>query len=140
MTSVCALVLGALCQHLAVEPPGVEQGQTVEVRAVDASGTAVAGVAVTLEGPDDSRRVLGRTAEDGRLRFEPEAAGPHVLRARVEGVELLTPYFVAERRKRWLYALACLPLGLVLLWTGARRYRRAGEPVTRASRRSPSPP
>jgi hypothetical protein len=107
-----SLLLGL--QLLAVEPSPAEVGQPVAVQATAAS-RAVAGLVVEALLPDGRRRELGRTDGDGVLRFAPEQAGEHRFVARIDGVRVIAPLQVLPSRRRWLVALACVPLGVVLL-------------------------
>jgi hypothetical protein len=115
------LLLLCLLQQLAVEPFPAEVGQEVVVRA--AAAGAIAGVAVEAVLPDGGTRALGATGADGALRFVPAVAGEHRFVADIGGVRVVAPLQVLPPRRRWLHALACVPLGLVLLvriWRSGR--------------------
>ena len=76
---------------------------------------------------DGATSPLGRTDERGLLRFVPAAAGSHHLEAVHGGVRLVAPIRIEARQPRWLYALACGPLGIVLLFGNWRRRARRAE-------------
>lgn len=119
-------VLAASClfvlQHLHASPAPARVGDEVIVTAEDGAGAAAAAtVEVVL--PDGARRVLGATDGDGVVRFTPTAPGLHAFAAELDGVRCVAPVTVAAHRRRWLLALASVPLGLALLY--AQRRRRA---------------
>jgi hypothetical protein len=124
------LAFAAVAQHLEPTPFPVAAGSEVEVRAVDEHDRAVAGLAIEVELPDRSRRSLGITGTDGIVRFVPAEVGRYVYRAEYRGIALVAPQFAVPRPRRWLYGLACVPLGLALLWHHLRALRRARAPAT----------
>ncbi len=109
-----------LLQQLSVTPFPAEVGQQVTIRVTERAGPAV-GVAVEVELPDGGRRALGASGADGRLGFAPTAPGAYVFRAELDGVALVAPHRVVAERRRWLYGLCCVPVGLWLLWRHLRR-------------------
>ena len=78
-----------------------------------------------LEFPDGSRRVIGSTDAEGLMRFTGEAVGMHAFSATIDGVRCVAPVILAQARNRWLLAIVCVPLGLVLLWLNVRRFAAA---------------
>lgn len=128
-----------LLQQLQVTPFPAEAGQQVVVRAADATGPR-AGLAVEVELPDGARRAIGSTDGRGEVAFTPELPGLHCYRAELDGVRLLAPHMVVATRRRWLLAVACVPLGLALLWRMLRAGGRTGPgaaPTSGPSRPSP---
>jgi len=119
VTSVVTLVCAALLQQLQGAPFPAEVGQPMTVRATRA-GEPQPGVQIVVELPDGSRRDLGPTGADGSLAFVPETPGGHVFAAELAGVKLIAPHPVVAPRRRWLLALASVPLGSVLLWRLSR--------------------
>jgi len=121
-------VLAVTClfalQQLQVGPVPTQVGSEVVVSATDDAMPAAA-VAVEVELPDGSRRSVGATDEAGALRFTPEVAGQHVFVATIDGVRCVAPIAVGAARRRWLLALAGVPLGLALLFVHLRRLRSA---------------
>ena len=126
-----ALALSFVCQHLELAREVLEPEQAVEVRAVDAAGGAIAGLPVDVVLPDGSRLSLGVTGPDGVVQLRTSRVGLHELQARLPngGPLLITGFHVVPAPRRWLYALVCVPLGLVLLFSNLRglRRRRNGE-------------
>ena len=76
-----------------------------------------------VEGQDDE---LGKTDQQGVVRFSPPAPGRYEFRAWLPERELtiVAPYEVLPQRRRWIWALVCIPAGLVLLWLNLRRGAR----------------
>lgn len=132
-----ALALCLAGQHLELDRQVVQPEQDVEVRAVDSTGGSIPGLPVDLVGPDGGRRDLGVTDAEGILRFRLTDAGYHELRAELGagGPLLITPFQVADQPPRWPFALACVPLGLALLFMNLRQLRRSRI----LSRSGPSP-
>jgi hypothetical protein len=112
-------IVSAVLQQLSVAPFPAEVGDEVVVAVVAPAGP-VAGLGIEVELPDRSRRSLGPTDRQGIVRVTAELVGEHVYRTQVDGVALVAPHRVVAARPRWLYALACVPLGLALLWRNAR--------------------
>jgi hypothetical protein len=110
------------CQQLRVGPVPAEVGQEVVVEAKQ-NGQPLVGLAITVSGPDGPPRPAGVTGMDGLMKFVPEAAGSFVLAAEIGGVETLAPLAVIPGRRRWLFAIGCVPLGLALLWRNLSRAR-----------------
>lgn len=113
-------------QQLGVSPFPAEVGQEVTVLAQRASAPSGplgpwVGLPVQVELPDGRREPLGVTDADGLVHFVPSAVGNHVFRAEVAGVQVLAPHRVVPSRPRWVAAIACIPLGLALLWRHLRR-------------------
>jgi hypothetical protein len=125
VTSVVTLACVAVLQQLQGAPHPGEVGQPVTVRA-SRSGEPLAGLPVHVELPDGSRQALGQTGVAGTLEFVPSVPGGHVLVAFVGGVEVLAPHPVVAERRRWPLAMACVPLGAVLLWRLSRARGRRG--------------
>jgi len=115
VTFVCAAAL----QQLHLEPYPGEVGEPVTVTA-SRDGSALAGLAVTVELPDGSSRAIGLTDAEGCGQFVPEAVGSYVYSAVVGGVRTLAPHRVVAPRRRWWLALGTMPLGLALLWQISR--------------------
>lgn len=90
------------------------------ITARDAEGGAVV-VPVDVLLPDGTRRSLGKTDEQGALRFDPSAPGLYAFSATLQSVRCVAPVSVAASRARWLLALAAVPLGLALLYAQLRR-------------------
>lgn len=109
------LALLALLQQIQLAPFPAEVGEPVAVRVALPAGGA-GGVAVEVEGPDGGRRSAGTTDASGGLSFTPALAGGHRFTAVVDGVRLVARMEVLPARRRWPYAVACVPLGLLLLW------------------------
>ena len=122
MALLVTILCIAGCQQLSVKPVPAEVGQEVVVRA-EKDGQPLVGLAVTVSGPDGPPRPVGVTGTDGQLKFVPAAAGSFVLAAEIGGVETLTPLAVIPGRRRWLFAICCVPLGLALLWRNLSRAR-----------------
>jgi hypothetical protein len=110
------------CQQLRVTPVPAEVGQEVVVWAKQ-NGQPLVGLAITLSSPDGPPRAVGVTGTEGQMKFVPEDAGSFVLAAEIGGVETLAPLGVIPGRRRWLFAIGCVPLGLALLWRNLSRAR-----------------
>jgi hypothetical protein len=110
------------CQQLRVEPVPAEVGQEIVVWA-EQNGQPFVGLAITVSGPDGPPRAAGVTGTNGQMKFVPEAAGSFVFAAEIGGVEALAPLAVIPGRRRWLFAIGCVPLGLALLWRNLSRAR-----------------
>lgn len=106
-------------QQLQVSPFPAEVGQPVQVRATAATGP-VAGLQVSVQLPDGQLVAVGTTDPAGAVSFVPQQVGLHCYRAELDGVHLLAPHQVVPLRRRWLFALVCVPLGLALLWRALR--------------------
>lgn len=111
-----ALALLLLFQHLDVAPFPAESGAEVRITALDGSGRPLGGLRLQVTAPDGSRSALPPTDAAGRAVVQAGPPGDYVYAAEVAGVEVLAPHVVVPARRRWLYALACVPLGLILLW------------------------
>ncbi|HZN40398.1 MAG TPA: hypothetical protein VFD82_16450 [Planctomycetota bacterium] len=122
MALLVTILCLAGCQQLRVKPVPAEVGQEVVVDA-EQNGQPLVGLAITLSGLDGPPRAVGVTGTDGQMRFVPDAAGSFVLAAEIGGVETLAPLAVIPERRRWLFALGCVPLGLALLWRNLSRAR-----------------
>ena len=120
MSSVLAVTCLFALQQLQVAPRPTQVGEEVVVTA-SSGGQRVAGVAVEVQLPDGQRRRAGQTDADGLLRFRPEVTGLHAFVAEIDEVRCVAPVTVAPARRRWLLALAAVPLGLVLLALHLRR-------------------
>jgi len=120
VSSVLAVTCLFALQQLQVAPRPTQVGAEVVVTA-SSGGQRVAGVAVEVELPDGQRRRAGQTDADGSLRFRPEVTGLHAFVAKIDEVRCVAPVTVAPARRRWLLALASVPLGLVLLALHLRR-------------------
>ncbi|MBM4060498.1 MAG: hypothetical protein FJ265_05300 [Planctomycetes bacterium] len=124
--SLCVTVLCvSLAQQLSVTPFPAEVGEVVTVRAervasADLARVPIVDLAVTVELPDGSRRELGATGGTGEVQHVPQQPGNYVYSAVVGEVRVAAPHRVV-RARRWLPALACVPLGLALLWYNLRR-------------------
>lgn len=114
------LACAAALQQLAVRPYPVTVGEPVTVRAT-ADGQPIAGLAVAVEDPDGHRRELGPTDAHGEVRADVAMPGLHRFDAEHRGVRLVAPLPVLAERRRWLWALVCVPLGAALLWRIWRR-------------------
>jgi hypothetical protein len=112
-------------QQLSVQPFPAETGQPVRILATRAGAAAaepqpLPGLPLEVEWPDGTRHSAGVTGADGAATFTPEHPGAFVYRTQVDGVALVAPHRVVAKRRPWLLALACAPLGLVLLWRQLR--------------------
>ncbi len=105
----------AAFQQLQVTPVPAEVGQEVVVQAQQ-DGRPVAGLQVTMAGPEGTSQSVGVTSREGAVRFVPVAPGQYVFTAQMDGVRVLAPHSVVPRRRWWLLAIGCVPLGLALLW------------------------
>jgi hypothetical protein len=92
------LVFLGLLQQLVVAPSQVEVGQVVRVSVRAEAGTAQAGIAVALVRPDGAEP-LGVTDEQGRLTYQPKAAGAQQLTATVAGRPLSAELLVVSARR-----------------------------------------
>ena len=122
MALLVTILCIAGCQQLRVNPVPAEVGQEVVVRA-EKDGQALVGLAITVLGPDGSPRAAGVTGTDGQIKFVPEIAGSFVIGAEIAGLKTLAPLEVIPARRRWLFAIGCVPLGLALLWRNLSRAR-----------------
>ncbi len=120
-----ALVLSFLLQQFVVAPFPCEVGEQAVFSAVAADGKPIAGLTVVVERPDGSAWDVGATNAAGEVRFVPKDAGRHLCIAKSGGSRWIAPMQVVNAPMRWLYAAACTPLGLVLLWKSLRRRKRA---------------
>lgn len=116
------LLLALAPPQLHVEPYRGEVGIETAVH-VAKDGAACGGLEIIVELPDGTDRAVGRTDANGDLRFVPDLAGSHVVRAEVDGLRMLAPFHVVTARPRWLTAAVCVPLGLALLWRNLSRAR-----------------
>lgn len=119
MAATFLLVL--LVQRLEPVPFAAAVEQPVIVRARDADDRPLPALPIEVDLPDGRRQELGVTDAAGELQFTPERVGAYCYRAMVDGVQLLAPAQALPPRRRWWYALACVPLGLALLWRNLRR-------------------
>ena len=117
VSNVVMLCCLALAPQLEVAPFPAKVGQTLEVHAVAAGDERLAGIAVEVLLPDGSRLPVGATDATGTLQFVPTVVGEHVFAAVVGGVRVLAPHRVIADRRRWPFAVGCVPLGLALLWS-----------------------
>lgn len=123
VSNVVMLCCLALAPQLEVAPFPAKVGQTLEVHAVAAGDERLIGIAVEVLLPDGSRLPLGATDATGTVQFVPTVAGEHVFAAvvggvgGVGGVRVLAPHRVIADRRRWPFAVGCVPLGLALLWS-----------------------
>jgi hypothetical protein len=125
-----ALVFSLVLQQLVVTPYPCTVGEPAVVRAEQPAGPGlvrpIAGMSITAELPDGTVRQLGATDIAGEVRFSPAVPGMlHIVAVRA-GARWVAPLQVVPVAPRWLYALVCVPLGLVLLVRNLRR------PATRA--------
>jgi len=126
-------------QQLEPLPFPAEVGGTVTVRATGREGRPLPQLAIAVELPDGARAELGATDAAGAVTFVPTQPGTHVFAAEWQGVRLLSPDCVVPKQTRWLYALACVPLGLLLGWRHLLALRRTA-PLRRGATSAPSPP
>ena len=129
-----SLVLVCLLQQLAVAPFPVEVGGEVVVTARLRDGLRP-GLEITAVLPDGTAVPAGVTDVAGSVRFVPKVAGEHRFVAVVEGARWIAPLAVLPARRRWPYAIACVPLGLAFLLSNWRR-----RPAARESRVPPGEP
>ena len=128
---VCAVLAvslpGLSAQHLEPVPQFGEVGGEVAVTLRARSGEAIAGVLVEALAPQGKVVRLGVTDDGGTVRFVPSEEGQWEFHAIPPDGEvlLITPYFVEGERRRWLWALLCVPAGLALLGLNLRRWRAA---------------
>jgi len=129
---MAALAVGGRveAQELLTTPQFGEVGQEVEVRLVSRDGSPIGGVGIEALSPGGDEVRIGATDGDGTVRFTPEVAGRYELRALIRGGRLLliSPYEVRPERDRALWAMACVPVGLLLLWFNLSRRRTAARP------------
>ncbi len=137
MSSLAALAL--LCQFLEPVPKQAEVGDSVRVELRGVEPQRRSGQLVDLHRPDGTTQELGPTNADGAVHFVPDVPGDYSLHTEVDGVLLLTPFRAVERPRRWLYALWCLPAGLVLLGLNAAGLRRDRRGARRSGPSRPSP-
>lgn len=100
-----------LLPQLEVRPIPAVVGQPVEVVIEDRRQLEVA---VTL--PDGAIEPLGRTDEQGRLRYVPATIGQHVFVANIGDVRVLAPFAVVSPTRLVWWSFATVPLALWLLW------------------------
>lgn len=117
-----ALILALALQQFQVAPFPCEVGETAVFTAAE-DGKPIAGLAVVVERPDGSSWDVGITDAKGQVSFVPSTAGQHVCVVRRERARWVAPLQVVKAPMRWLYAAACVPLGLALLWSALRRGR-----------------
>jgi len=111
-------------QGLSASPETAEVGQAVQVVASSADGSPAAAMAVWVVQPDGERIALDAAGSAGAT-FEPRQVGVHRFEAVAEnGARWVLTYEVRPVVRRWLYALSCVPVGLVLLYAAGRRLRR----------------
>ena len=122
MVLLVTILWFADCQQLRVKPVPAEVGHEVVVRA-EQNGQPLVGLAITVSGPDGPPQAAGVTGADGLVSFVPEVAGSFVVAAEIGGVETVAPLAVIPGRRRWLFAIGCVPLGLALLWRNLSRAR-----------------
>lgn len=127
--AVCVTLLACArvdAQGLEPTPEFGEVGREVEITVTSRQGEPLNGVAVETLSPAGDDERLGTTDAAGIVRFRPQVPGNYELRALVDGGRLLliTPYEVRPQRDRWVWGLASIPVGLVLLWLNVRRRGR----------------
>ncbi|GAB4145615.1 MAG: hypothetical protein Fur0037_13580 [Planctomycetota bacterium] len=122
-----SIVLALALQQLEVSPFPAEKGQEIVLRVGDEQNRPVGGVAIVREAlarkTGGGRAEVGVTDARGELRLVAAEEGSWCYRAEVAGVRLLAPHEVIRAPKRLWYALACVPLGLAVLWRAARAVR-----------------
>lgn len=107
-------------QQLQVGPVPTHVGSELVVTAsIDSAPRA--GVLVAVQTPDGDERRAGVTDAAGTLRFVPAEPGLHAFVASLDGVRCVAPISVGPPRRRWLLALASVPLGVALLVVLIRR-------------------
>ena len=111
-----------MLQQLSVSPSPCEVGAPVAVRAA-AEGKPIADLAVVVELADGSRIDVGATDLNGEVRFVPQAEGLVHFVATRDRSRWIAPLPVVPAPRRGLYAMVCMPLGIVLLWRALRRAR-----------------
>ena len=125
-----------LAQWLEPSPSAGVVGSTTVITAHDGEGMPLVGLEIQARRPDGSRGKVGVTDDKGEVSYLPSAEGQHEFLATLpgktaarkeadEGLQLLTPYRVVGRSWRWLWALFCVPVGLLLLISNINRGRRA---------------
>jgi hypothetical protein len=120
VAAIMTLLLGAQQLQALPHPGVVGSPLRISVRREDAPCAAVG---LVVDVPGGTRVDCGYTGEDGRIEFRPTAAGMHVFRATIDGVEQVLPVPVAAAEPRWPRLLVGLPLGFALLWWNVRRAR-----------------
>lgn len=121
-----ALVTLLFCQRLEVPKRVCHPEDTVVLRVVMADGNPGVGRMVRLRRADGSFEDVGVADAAGQVEFVPKEPGS--LEFRVElpgGPAIIALYDVVPRPRRWLFALVLTPLGLLLIWWNAGKWRRA---------------
>ncbi len=114
-----ALILSLVLQQLAVVPFPCEEGAPAVVVCSTPDGLVV-GQTLTVEFASGVHQQLGVTDATGAVRFRAPVAGLHTITTDLGGVRVVTPLRVVPVPSRWLYALICGPLGVVLFWRALR--------------------
>jgi len=115
-------------QRIEPSPAIGEMGSETVVTVITDRGTPLPGVVVRARPSGGKDVELGSTDQQGAVRFRPPAPGRYEFRAWLpqREVMLLALYEVLPQRRTWVWALICVPAGLVLLWLNLRRWRRGG--------------
>jgi hypothetical protein len=103
-------------------------GSDTVVTVITDKGAPVPGIVVHARPAGGEDVELASTDQQGAVRFSPPAPGRYEFRAWLPERELMiiAPYEVLPQRNRWIWALLCIPTGLVLLWLNLRRWGRSG--------------
>ena len=125
---LATVALGLLCQSIEPLPGLAELGQEVTVTVTSVTSEPVVRQLVVALDPSGSQVQLGETDANGEVVFVPDQVGDWELRADLTGgkLRLIRLLSVVPAPRRWLYALICVPIGLLLLWTNLRVRRRVG--------------
>lgn len=125
LVAVVLLVLPLLPQRL--DPPErvCHPGERVVVRAIDREGKPQAGIAIEVRTPTGESRPVGSTDDAGAVGFTPETAGRFEFRGTFpSGVSVIAVYHVVEEPRRWLWAVVLAPIGLLLVYSNLKKWRR----------------
>ncbi|GDY01470.1 hypothetical protein LBMAG49_07990 [Planctomycetota bacterium] len=119
------LVLLALLQQFVVTPYTAEVGEhvQVEVRSRDTREPARGLPIDVVIGTSPPQR-LGVTDEHGMVGFIADLPGDRYFVTELDGVRLVLPMRIVSSRRRLLYAVTCVPLGLAFGFAIVRRWRR----------------
>lgn len=116
-----------LLQQLGVAPYPAESGTPITITVRGAAGEPLAALPVAVATRGGAAAAAGITDGNGELRVAAGEPGDYVWSADAAGIRLVAPHVVVAAPRRWLYGLACVPLGLALLWRLLRPPSRAAQ-------------
>lgn len=121
--ALLAAPVRAEVQRIEFAPRLGEMGSHAVVKVITHEGAPMPGVVVRARPAGGEDVELGATDPEGAVQFSPVEAGRYELRAWLpeREVTIIAPYEVLPQRRRWVWALVCVPAGLVLLWRNLRR-------------------